>query len=51
MKVTFSIAEDGRSITCLICGMKSYNPSDVFYRYCGHCHHYHEFLQVLHAND
>lgn len=26
------------SITCPVCRMTSYNPNDVQYGYCGHCH-------------
>lgn len=37
----YTIAQDGKSITCLVCGMTSHHPKDVFYRYCGVCH---EFL-------
>lgn len=25
---------------CEHCGARSYNPADIFYRYCGSCHHY-----------
>lgn len=25
-------------ITCPTCGMTSYNPNDIQYRYCGNCH-------------
>lgn len=31
------------SLTCLTCGMTSYNPNDVRTHYCGHCH---EFLDA-----
>jgi hypothetical protein len=30
------------SITCLICGATSFNPSDVREKYCGACHVFHE---------
>jgi hypothetical protein len=36
--------EQEPSITCPNCGMKSYNPSDVMHRYCGHCHKFHDDL-------
>lgn len=36
----YVIAEDGRSITCLCCGLTSHNPNDVAYRYCGGCHRF-----------
>jgi ribosomal protein L37E len=26
------------SFTCPRCGMTSYNPNDIRYRYCGNCH-------------
>jgi hypothetical protein len=26
------------SITCPVCGMTSWNPTDVAQGYCGHCH-------------
>ena len=38
----FSIAPDGKSITCHVCGMTSHNPNDVRYKYCGMCHVFHE---------
>ena len=41
MMATFTIADDGKSITCLRCGMTSHNPNDVWERYCGRCHRYH----------
>lgn len=31
-------AIDGKTITCLVCGMTSYNPNDVKHKYCGNCH-------------
>jgi hypothetical protein len=43
--VTFRIARDDNglwSITCFICGLTSWNPNDVRYRYCGHCHRFHD---------
>jgi hypothetical protein len=33
---------DEKTITCYRCGMTSYNPNDVLYRYCGNCHKPHE---------
>jgi len=38
----FEIAEDGKSIKCLACGLTSYHPEDVRNRYCGKCHVFHE---------
>lgn len=34
--------EDLGSIRCLVCGLTSYNPSDVENLYCGKCHLFHE---------
>lgn len=28
---------DSPSITCAVCGMKSYNPHDIRWGYCGNC--------------
>ncbi len=28
------------SIRCLHCGWSSYNPDDVNFRYCSHCHRF-----------
>jgi ribosomal protein L37E len=39
---TFTIADDGQSITCHACGRTSHNPNDVKERYCGHCNVFHE---------
>lgn len=36
--VTYTMAPDGSSITCLGCGMTSSNSDDVENLYCGHCH-------------
>ncbi len=33
---------DGESITCFRCGMTSYNLQDMYRRYCGNCHVFHE---------
>lgn len=33
-------APGGRSITCLMCGRTSLNPSDVSQLYCGFCHNF-----------
>lgn len=38
---TYSISEDGKSITCHRCGMTSHNENDVGSRYCGKCHMFH----------
>lgn len=34
----YTIAEDGKSITCHFCGRTSHNQQDVANVYCGHCH-------------
>lgn len=39
---TYEILRDGKAIKCLICGKISYNPNDVFWRYCAYCHTFHE---------
>lgn len=36
--VTFTIAPNGKSITCLKCKRTSYNPNDVEHHWCGYCH-------------
>ena len=41
-KKTYIINGNGKSITCLLCGLTSHNPHDVEYIYCGNCHIYHE---------
>jgi hypothetical protein len=35
---------DGKtsSITCLTCGLTSFNPTDLAEKYCGACHVFHE---------
>jgi hypothetical protein len=37
----FRITADGAAITCLKCGMTSYNPNDILHRYCGNCNMFH----------
>jgi hypothetical protein len=39
---TYALSPEGTSITCLICGMTSYNSEDVRKRYCGKCNRFHE---------
>lgn len=41
---TFTLAADGKSITCKRCKRTSYSLEDVQRRYCGSCHVYHEDL-------
>jgi ribosomal protein L37E len=45
---TYQIAEDGQSILCLLCGMRSWSLKDVANRYCGSCHQYHSVLERQH---
>ena len=47
MTRTHEISADGRSIKCLDCGMTSFNPNDVRWRYCGNCHEFHEIKQMV----
>jgi len=35
--MTYTVAPDGKSITCHTCGLTSYNLNDVAQRYCGAC--------------
>lgn len=41
---TFTVAEDGKSITCKRCGKTSFNMNDVEHHYCGYCHVCHDDL-------
>lgn len=34
------------TITCLVCGMTSYNENDVKYQYCGKCSQFHDILAL-----
>jgi len=34
---TFIIGDDGKSITCRRCNMKSFSPSDIEHHWCGYC--------------
>lgn len=45
MEKTFEIVEGSgqQGIKCLVCGMTSYNPTDISEKFCGHCNDYHEF--------
>jgi len=38
--VRYWISPGGQSITCLACGLTSYNPHDVREHYCGGCHRF-----------
>lgn len=39
---TYTISDDGKSITCLKCKRTSQNPKDVEQHYCGWCHAFHD---------
>jgi hypothetical protein len=38
---TYRVSADGKSITCLRCGLTSWHPEDVRQVYCGNCHRFH----------
>lgn len=40
--MTYEIDEEEGSIKCLNCGLTSYNPKDVAFKYCGNCHIFHD---------
>lgn len=42
MTLTYTISADGTSITCHKCWKTSVHPRDIEYKYCGHCHQFHE---------
>ncbi len=39
-------AVGGRSITCTVCGLTSFNPNDVAHKYCANCHQFHEIMKL-----
>lgn len=41
---TYSLAKDGKSIHCWLCGRTSYSMGDVQHLYCGCCNEFHELL-------
>jgi len=41
---TYTVADDGESILCHICGSTSFHPRDVAEKYCGQCHVFHDHL-------
>jgi len=43
----YAIGNDGRSITCHVCGLTSWNPNDVAQKYCGCCHVFHDQREML----
>jgi hypothetical protein len=38
---TYRIADNGKAITCLRCGLTSWHPEDVRQLFCGNCHIFH----------
>lgn len=41
------------SITCPVCEMTSYNPTDILKKYCGNCHEFHSMFldtEPIHYN-
>jgi hypothetical protein len=46
---TFTIAPDGKSITCRKCGQTSHNANDVAFHYCGRCNFWHDGPGLLNA--
>jgi len=45
MTATYTLTDHG--ITCHLCGFSSANPNDMRERYCGHCHVFHEDLDIV----
>ena len=33
-------------IKCLLCERISYNPNDIYHKYCGHCHIFHQMYII-----
>jgi hypothetical protein len=44
---TFTVAADGKSITCHKCGKTSHNANDVVFHYCGRCNFWHDGPDLL----
>jgi hypothetical protein len=40
--MTYEIVEEGQAIKCLVCGLTSWHPQDVEYRFCGKCDRFHD---------
>lgn len=50
--LTYSLARDGKSIHCWLCGRTSYSMGDVQHLYCGCCSQFHSLLaQLIHLNS
>lgn len=47
MRSTYTIAADGKAITCHRCGMTSHHPEDVALHYCAECHRFHDDVQTI----
>jgi hypothetical protein len=43
---TYSLAKDGKSIHCWLCGRTSYSMGDVQHLYCGCCQQFHAMLSL-----
>lgn len=43
---SYTLSEDGKRLTCHLCGFTSYHPTDVKYRYCGNCDVYLDTLEM-----
>jgi len=46
LEITYTIAEDGKSITFQPCGYTSHNKNDVESRYCAACHRWMGLLEL-----
>ena len=44
---SMSAIDNSRSITCPKCGRTSHHIKDVFYRYCGNCHAFHDDMKLF----
>ena len=47
LPAVYTIASDGCSITCHVCGFTSWNLNDVALKYCGRCKEFHDQLPSL----
>ena len=43
---TYAIGASGKNITCLDCGLISWNPEDVRQRYCVYCREFHDDKEI-----
>jgi len=52
MELTYELGHDLAFgyIRCLVCGFKSFHPSDIENKYCGKCHRYHNSPQAVPAD-